>query len=152
MTSKGMAIGLVIIETFLVIGIAGAAGRNPAESSADTRQRVVLSRAERHQVLAEMRQMLESMSGILRGYVANDLSAIEKAARPSGMAMAADPQLRKKVPVAFLQLGMQTHRGFDKLAEQAAAGGTREEAIATLATLSGNCVACHAAYRLDDAR
>ncbi len=150
--SKGMAIGVVIIETFLVLGIAGAAGRNPAESSADTRQRVVLSQIEREQVLAEMRQMLESVSGILRGYVANDLSAIEKAARPSGMAMAVDPQLRKKLPVAFLQLGMQTHRGFEKLADQAAARGTREEAITTLATLSGNCAACHATYRLDETR
>lgn len=150
--SRRVLIGVGIIELFLAFSIVGAAGRNPVESSADGRQRVVLSQAERDRVLTEMRQMLESMSGVLRGYIANDLPAIAKAARVSGMAMAADPELKKKVPGAFLQLGMQTHKHFEELADQAMAGGTREEALTALAAISSNCVGCHAAYRFDAAR
>jgi cytochrome c556 len=47
---------------------------------------------------------------------------------------------------------MQTHRGFDELADRIKAGGTREDAIRALAGVTGNCVACHAVYRLDEAR
>lgn len=108
--------------------------------------------AERDKVLAEMRQMLESMSGVLQGFVANDMPEIEKAARASGMETAVDPQLEKKLPEAFLRLGMLTHKSFDKLADQAKAGGTREDAIKALAVLSNNCVGCHRTYRLDGAR
>ncbi len=130
---------------FLVMGLVRSAGRNPLAPAADVRQQVVLSHGERVRVLAEMRQMREAVSGILRGYVATDGSAIEQAARSSGMAMAADPELRQKVPVAFLHLGMQTHQGFEKLGDQIVAAGMRAEAITTLAALSSNCVACHVA-------
>jgi cytochrome c556 len=142
-----VAIGMIVLAS-----VAGYAGAKRTEPSADTRQRLVLPRAERDKVLAEMRQMLGSMSGVLHGFVANDMPGVEKAARASGTAMAADPQLEKKLPEAFLQLGMQTHKSFDKLADQAKTGGTREDAIKALAVLSNNCVGCHSAYRLDEGR
>jgi cytochrome c556 len=47
---------------------------------------------------------------------------------------------------------MQTHRSFDRLADQLGTGASREAAVASLAELTSNCVACHAAYRLDEAR
>ena len=46
---------------------------------------------------------------------------------------------------------IQTHRAFDALADRMKAGGTREDAIRALTALTGNCVACHAVYRLDEA-
>ena len=136
----------------LLVGVAGYAGEKRSEPSSDPRQKLVLARAERGKVLAEMRQMLGSVSGILHGLVTNDMAAIEKAARISGMEKAADPQLKKKLPEAFLRLGMQTHKAFDELADQAKPGGTREDALKRLAVLSNNCVGCHAAYRIDEAR
>jgi cytochrome c556 len=151
MNSRLIGTGVVVMGMIVLVAAAGYAGVKRSEPSSDPRQRLVLPRAERDKVLAEMRQMLGSMSGVLHGFVANDMPAIEKAARASGMAMAADPQLEKKLPEAFLQLGMQTHKSFDKLADQAKAGGTREEAVKALAGLSNNCVGCHSAYRLDEA-
>ena len=93
-----------------------------------------------------------SISGILHGLVTNDMAAVDKAARASGIERAADPQLKKKLPEAFLQLGLQTHKGFDMLADQAMAGGTREDIIKELAGLTNNWVGCHAAYRVDEGR
>jgi hypothetical protein len=101
-----------------------------------------------------MRIMLESVSGIIQGLASDDLPAAEKAARASGMMEAADvdPQIRKLLPQQFLELGMQTHRGFDTLADQIKAGGSRDDTLRGLAKLTGNCLACHATYRLDEAR
>jgi len=135
-----------------MIVLTGCAGVKRAEPAADARQRLLLLQAQRDKVLAEMRHMLESMSGVLQGFAANDMSAIEKASRASGMVMAVDPQLENKLPEAFLQLGMLTHKSWDKLADQAKAGGTREDAIKALAVLTDNCVGCHRTYRLDEAR
>jgi cytochrome c556 len=45
---------------------------------------------------------------------------------------------------------MQTHAAFDRLADRLGAGGGRpDELLGTLAGVTGNCVACHAAYRFD---
>jgi len=134
----------------MLLSVLGDAGVQRSEPSADTRQAVVLPGPGRAKVLAEMRQMLGSISGILRAVVANDMAAVEKAARLSGMEEGADPEIRKRVPEAFLQLGLQTHKAFDELADRAKAGATREEVIQRLAGLSNNCVACHAAYRFAD--
>lgn len=139
-----MALGLLI----------GSAGVGRGQPASDARQRLVLPAVARDQVLAEMRLMLESVNGILRAVAANDLPAVEKAARASGLAMAVemDPALMQQLLPAFRELGMQTHRAFDALADRIKAGGTREDAIHGLAALTGNCVACHAVYRLDEAR
>lgn len=149
-----MRSGLIAIS-MTVMGLSLAAGctqTKRAEPAADGRQTLVLPPAERDAILAEMRQMLESTSGILHGSVANDMPAIEKAARASGVAMAVDSALEQHLPGPFLQWGMLTHQSFDQLADQAAAGGTRDDAIRTLAALSNNCVACHRTYRVETAR
>lgn len=124
------------------------------ESSTDTRQQLVIPPVRRDQILAEMRIMLGSVSGIVQGLASDDLPVAEKAARASGMAHAADvdPQIQKLLPQPFLELGMQTHMGFDRLADQIKAGDSRTDIIRGLAKLTGNCIACHAMYRLDEAR
>ena len=43
-------------------------------------------------------------------------------------------------------------RAFDALADQLRGGATGEEALKSIAALTGNCVACHAMYRLGEAR
>jgi len=48
----------------------------PAHGAADSRQPLALTPAERDAVLAEMRQMLGSVSGVLHGLAANDRQAI----------------------------------------------------------------------------
>jgi hypothetical protein len=117
----------------------------------DPRQRVPLPPAARDTVLAEMRAMLASIDGVLRGLAAGDQGAAEQAARASGLATAAevDPAIKRALPPAFLQLGMQTHQGFDRLADRLRAGVPRDAALAGLAEVTARCVACHAAYRLD---
>jgi hypothetical protein len=137
----------------LGIGL-GLAAPGRGQPPGDSRQRLTLPAPARDKVLAEVRHMLESVNGVLRGVAANDLAAAEKAARAAGTVMAVemDPAMMRALLPAFRELGLQTHRAFDELADRLKAGGTREDAIRGLAGVTGNCVACHALYRLDEAR
>jgi hypothetical protein len=141
----------ILVALGALVGLAGTGASQPA---GDSRQRLTLPPQARDKVLAEMRHMLESVNGILRGVVAHDLVAVEQAARASGTAMAVemDPAVMQQLLPAFRELGLQTHRAFDELANRMKAGGSRDDAIRGLAGITGNCVACHAVYRLDEAR
>lgn len=149
MIRASLSTAMATALTLFILCAGGAAAQ-----TGDARQRLALPPAGRDKVLAEMRLMLESVNGILQGVTANDLPAVEKAARASGMAMAVDvdPQIMQALPPPFRELGMQTHRGFDALADQIKGGGTRDDAVRGLARVTNNCVACHAIYRLDESR
>lgn len=151
-TSIGIVAG--ILGTFVLAAFNSSFAVQPHGSSADTRQRLVFAPAQRDMILTEMRLMLASVSGILQGVANNNLLTAEKAARASGIKEAADvdPHIKARLPEPFLELAMHTHRGFDSLADQIKAGSSQADIIRSLATLTGNCVACHAAYRLDEAR
>lgn len=123
-----------------------------AQEATDKRERISLAPAERDAILTEMRVMLQSVSRIVHGLVAGDLSTVEGAARASGTRAAIDPQIEKKLPPPFLQAGARVHRRFDQLADAIKTGATKEDVLKRLAALTGYCVACHAAYRLEETR
>jgi cytochrome c556 len=129
----------------LALGVAACA--SPGEERAsDPRTPVQLTAEQRNAVLAEMRTLLGSISGVLNGVARSDGAAIRDAALPSGMAEAADPALEKLLPAGWLELAGRTHKGFDDLAEGAKRGP--EGAVARLAGVTEACVTCHARYRL----
>ena len=142
------AASLTILSIMLSV-----AGTGSSQPPGDARQRLRLPPPARDQVLAEMRHMLESVNAVLHAVVANDLAAAERAARASGTATAVevDPEVMRRLLPPFRQLGLQAHRAFDDLADRIKSGGTRDDAIRGLALVTGNCVACHAVYRLDEA-
>jgi len=123
-----------------------------AQDATDTRERIRVTAAERDAVVREMRTMLESISRILHGLAAGDMSMVEKAAKAAGTATAIDPDLKKKLPRQFLQTGTKTHERFDQLATAARQGATRDDVLKRLAAITGYCVVCHATYRFEEAR
>ena len=131
----------------------GSAKAQQPPGAADSRERLTLPAPARNMVLAEMRQMLRSLADVLTGLAEGDTAAAATAARASGMAAAVDvaPEVAVLLPNAFIQLGMSTHQGFDALADQLEAKVPQPEALAALAGLTQNCVACHATYRMDEA-
>ena len=108
-----------------------------AEEATDTRERIRLAPAERDAVLAEMRTMLQSLSGIVHGLVAGDLVMVEEAARTSSMRAAIDPQLQKKLPPHFLQLGRRVHTRFDQLADAIKTGATKDDVLRGISSMMG---------------
>ena len=57
--------------------------------------------------------------------------------------------LMGKLPLGFKQLGFDTHSRFDQLALDAESLGDAGQSLAALGELMANCVACHAAFRID---
>ncbi|MDQ1362300.1 MAG: hypothetical protein QG652_160 [Pseudomonadota bacterium] len=126
--------------------------RGQTAPSSDGRRAIMLAPAERDLVLAEMRNMLGSVQGILHAVNADDMPKVITYARASGMQAAADinPGLMAKLPLEFKQLGLGVHNGFDNLAliiEQNQAD--REEIMQRLAVQLDSCVQCHASYRIE---
>ena len=71
--------------------------------AADGRTEIVLAPAERDQILAEMRQLLKAVDGVVRGLGESqpDHKQMEAVARAAGMKMAADtePTIMAKLPL-----------------------------------------------------
>lgn len=131
----------------------GAMHGAASAAAPDTRQAVLLSAEERAMALAEMRVFLESVNGVLDAYTRRDAEGIAAAAKKSGMrAMQHDPmmmQMMMKMPPELRMLGRAAHMGFDELADATAGGRVPADTIARLATITGQCVACHATFRFD---
>lgn len=132
----------------ILLALVTVAGLGPA--GAQDRQTIEVPPEGRELVLAEMRTMLSSVAGIVGGLAENDMASVAAAARASGAAAAVDmaPELSRRLPVEFKQLGMSVHNGFDDLAAAAKSGATRAEVLEQLRTQLGACVACHETYRL----
>jgi cytochrome c556 len=126
--------------------------------TSDGRTEVLLAPAERDEILAEMRQLLQALDGILDGVTENDrtegVRKVAEAARAAGMHMAADgnPVLMAKLPLPFKQMGMSVHKDFDGLAERAAKGLPTDGILRELSGITKRCTTCHGLYRLAASR
>ncbi len=145
---------ILVIVTLLAV-IAGGAYKfliqGSALESSDGRLSIQLNAAERDLVLREMRAFLASAQQITQGVSENDMLLVAESARKVGHAAQAEVPgtLVGKLPVEFKQLGFDTHAQFDQLALDADDLGDSSHALSQLSTLMQNCVACHAAYRID---
>jgi len=119
-------------------------------STRDKRTLIKLAPSERQMVLAEMRSFLISVQQVSKGIANNEMSYVISAARKSGaIAQGRAPEsLAKKLPLAFKQMGLDTHRKFDLLAQDAEDLGDRDHALTQLSKLMKNCITCHEMYRI----
>lgn len=138
-------------QMIAVLGLALAAQGAGADTDVtDTRARLGLTESERAEFLAEMRQMLASIQGIIAGIGAEDRERIIEAARYSGnrMARATPASVRARLPKEFQEIGGPTHMLFEEIVIRA-----ETDDMASLAELTGrtlqNCLACHALFRTD---
>lgn len=125
--------------------LSNAIGAEPADPRIDLR----FTPQERAEFLAEMRQMLASIQGILQGIGTGDRDRIAESARLSGnqMARATPDSVRAKLPQSFRDIGGPTHLLFEELAIRAETDEMDGLARFT-AELMNQCVACHAAFRV----
>lgn len=145
----------ILLGAVLVGAIAGSASAQaPGAVPPDTRERLLVPPSARTKILFEMRGMLEALEGVLAALARGDRVAAAEAARHAGVAHALDarPQMQRVLPAAFVEAGLETHRAFDALAAFLERPGDERTALAELAALTGRCVACHALWRLDEAR
>jgi cytochrome c556 len=120
-------------------------------TTSDGRAAIALNEGERDLVLAEMRAFLISVQQINRGVSENDVAMVAEYARKAGRAAQANvpATLMARLPLGFKTMGLDTHQAFDQLAMDAEEFGDRDQVLSSLTTLMNNCVACHAAYRIE---
>lgn len=130
----------------LLVGTSAWAG----EAADDGRIRLGMTAAEREEFLAEMRQMLTSIQGIIAGIGTEDRERIAAAARYSGnrMARTTPASLRQRLPQAFQDIGGPTHMLFEEIAIRADTDDMADLAVLTGETMQ-QCLACHAMFRAD---
>jgi hypothetical protein len=117
----------------------------------DGRTEILLATVERDQILAEMRQLLKAVDGVVRelGESNPDLKRMEIAARAVGMHMAVDvePAIMAKLPLPFKQMGMSIHKDMDALADAIMQNETPQKLLKRLASMTARCTTCHDMYR-----
>jgi cytochrome c556 len=122
----------------------------------DKRMEVRLAPSERDLILAEMRQLLKAVHGVVTGLSETDratgMATVEEEARKAGMAMAADvnPAVMMKLPLPFKQMGTSVHRSFDELADGIAQGEDAARILVRLSSITSRCTTCHELYRLPE--
>ena len=120
----------------------------------DSRQIIQLTDAERAIVVADMRQMLASIQAITDGLAIGNMQSIVKAASQSGESMMGElpTQIRMKFPESFGQMGLASHKAFDRIAQEAKTSKNPTSVLKKLAAGIQNCVACHATYRFSQSK
>ncbi len=134
-----------------IIGLLLAASPAISQTYDDGREPIYVSGPERAALLDEMRGFLETVQGTMDALVAEDMQAIAELNSASGMRAAAGTPaaLTNKLPEAFRQLGVSTHKLFDGIAQEASDMGDPAVITAQIGGLLANCTACHASYRFD---
>lgn len=140
---------LVVVLAVAVAAFAYKFTVGEVRPSEDGRVAVVLTKDERNALLLEMRTWLQNSQRILAAASTNDVGAVVKTARASGMAAEAETpaSLFRKIPLEMKTLGFATRRKFDDIANETEKSGSTSRVAAQLSDAMGNCVACHATYR-----
>lgn len=129
---------------------ASAMAQAGASGNADNRINLHLTEREKGEFSSQMREMLESVQGIISGIGAGDRDLIARSARNSGnrMARSTPESIREKLPRSFRELGGPMHLMFEELAIRA-----ETDDMDMLAGFTGQlmrqCLACHRMFRAD---
>lgn len=141
---------VTLLFTTLSLGYIFIVSGNTVPAS-DGRTAILLTPGERDLVLTEMREFLVALQAISAATVTEDPEGVMDAARRVGGAAqhGVPASLTGKLPLAFKQLGFETHRSFDQLADNVQDLGDVGSALNDMAELMRKCTACHATYRLE---
>ena len=133
----------------LSLALAGTHAIAGETQSTDGRLDLKLTPEEQTVFLADMRNMLASIQGVMQGIGESDRERIASAASQSGnrMARATPASIRAKTPQAFRDIGGPTHMLFEELAVRAETDDMESLARDT-SKLMNQCMACHATFRV----
>ncbi len=141
-------LNIVLIGALGYVGYKFVYDGNVATGSED-RIAVILTAAEKAEVLGEMRGLLETSQAVLLAATSDDVASIPDIVRPYGMAAVENESITMaaKLPLELKTMGYDAHRAMDALGAMAAEGASGDDIIATLAGAMSLCTTCHATYR-----
>ena len=141
-------LNIVLIGALGYVGYKFVYDGNVATGSED-RIAVILTAAEKAEVLGEMRGLLETSQAVLLAATSDDVASIPDIVRPYGMVAVENESITMaaKLPLELKTMGYDAHRAMDALGAMAADGASGDDIIATLAGAMSLCTSCHATYR-----
>jgi hypothetical protein len=139
---------------FIIVALATSVTPAMADSS-DTRQLVELPPNMRQHMLSNMRDHLQAVSEIQQALSSGDFDKAADIAESrlgmSSLATHGASHMAAFMPDKMQNIGTQMHRSasrFAVIAQESAVAGDVKPALAGLANITQNCVACHAAFRV----
>lgn len=151
MMKQSVCVAVAILWGVAVVAAGWLFVKGWTAKGSDGRTEILLAPVERDQILAEMRQLLKAVDGVVRGLGAAqpDVKQMEETARAVGMKMAADtePAIMAKLPLPFKQMGMSIHKDMDALADAITQHETPQQLLKRLSSMTARCTACHDMYR-----
>lgn len=147
---------LAALVAALLAGCALPSGEHGAHGQADDRRMLVrFPDAMRVHTLANMRDHLLALGEIQQHLAAGGYDqagdVAERRLGLSSLALHGAHEVAKFMPQGMQDAGTAMHRSasqFALVAKDASVTGDLKAPLAALARLSGTCVACHAAYRI----
>lgn len=126
-----------------------------APASADGRQLVQFPEAMRLHTIANMREHVSTLQQIVDALSRNEFDRASNLAEQrlgmSSLEAHGAPHLAPYMPASMQDIGTQMHRAASQFAieaQNASVSGDPRPALAALSKVVQQCVACHAAYRL----
>jgi hypothetical protein len=145
-------IALIIVA---LCAFGACASPSGAGETADSREPVQRTDAEKAFVLEQMRLLLSSIVVIEEGLGSNDMDLVAREAaargRKANVTLVRPATLAAKESEAWKSMFGSVRGGFDQIADEAAARAPAAQINKTLADTMRNCVACHQTYRIVDA-
>ena len=139
------------MKKILTIALAFLATTTTATATeVDKRKVLPLAEHQRNHVLTEMRALLSGTRNILEALSREDMTAVASHARSLGMGMVdkGEDHLLGVLPKEFMQLGMATHKDFDKIAADAESLKDPRHTLRQLSESMKKCSACHESYQI----
>jgi len=142
-----MKLRLLLLILFIGAYLPGYASET---SGIDQRIGLGFTEQEKKEFLAEMRQMLTSIQGVISAIAVGDREKIIASARYSGnrMARQTPESIKQKTPSAFKEIGGPTHMMFEELVIRA-----ETDDMESLTEFTGElmlqCLACHSMFKVD---
>jgi hypothetical protein len=137
-----------LATALLLLAFCGAV----AADEQDTRQQISMPDMMKKHMLAQMRSHLQALHDI---QAAMALGALDKASDiaetqlgVSSMPVQMQQQMMQYMPQAMRMMGMEMHKSASRFARTATEGDMLR-ALDSLSTVTQQCVACHAAYRIN---
>lgn len=131
-----------------------ALSAHPALSADDSRTLVRLPSPMAEHMLGNMRDHLSSLNEIQSALGSGKFQRASEVAEArlgmSSLAAHGAAHMAPFMPSAMQQIGTQMHKAasrFALVAQESSADGNVAKAVAALAEVTAQCVACHAAYR-----
>lgn len=142
----------IIAATFIAVAFVPIAGWSDTTREADGRAAIALSAEEVTFIRKEMRGLLASVQEMLDAAAGGDRARLAAAAQRAGMNGPEKDHIPRtlavKLPMEFKQLGLATHRAFDRVAADAPDRDLAAFAARRLGETMNNCTGCHATFRI----